>query len=179
MIEETTLPHNTEAENKIVATCVGETTGDNYNLISDLVTVDDFYTLRAKLLFRAIKSIHDSNKPIDDVAVMESVKAQGGWDELGGMVGFFAMIENVTTPLHLVECAKTVRNKSVLRKVIRASRIARERAESETADPDEIIGELEANLEATIRVSSNELDLSSATESIVTEGQKGDAGDGY
>jgi replicative DNA helicase len=170
MIEETpTLPHNAEAENKIVATCVSETTDDNYNLIADVVTVDDFYTLRGKLLFRAIKSIHDSNKPIDDVAVMESVKAQGGWDELGGMTGFMSILDNVTTSLHLVECAKTVREKSILRKVIRASRIARERAESETVDSVEIIGELESNLAATTRVSSNELDLSSATESIAQE----------
>lgn len=170
MIEEvTTLPHNTEAENRIVATCIQGVSGNNYDLISDIVTPDDFYTLRCKLMFNAIKSIQDLNKPLDEVAVMESIKAQGGWDEVGGMAGFMNILDNVTTPLHLMECAKTVREKSILRSLIRASRIAREQAESEKVDSDTIISSLESSLDATTRVASDELSLSSATESIADE----------
>jgi replicative DNA helicase len=168
MLDQTipTPPHNEEAEQKIVATCIEVGDSSHYDDISHLVSSEDFYSLRGKLLFGAIKSICDKNEPLNEVSVMEQIKSINATNEIGGMVGLFSIMDNVTTPLDLQYCAKTVAEKARLRNVIRSCRLAREVAEEESTPSNEIKAQLEADLNADIRVDVQDYNLLSATEAI-------------
>lgn len=162
-------PHNLEAEEKVIATCINSEDGSYYDGISHIVSPDDFFQLRHKILFGAVKSICDSNQPLNEVSAMEYIKSVNGTDEIGGVVGMMRLMDKVTSPLDFAFCAKTVAEKSKLRNVIRSCRLAREKAESEATGSDEIKAELESDLNADIRADTTELDLSTATDSISAE----------
>jgi replicative DNA helicase len=166
--EEIRVPHNEEAEQKIVATCINAGDSSCYDQISGLVSVDDFYTLRGRLLFSSIKHLCDTNKPITEVSVMEHLKSIRGMDEVGGMAGLLSVMDSATTELDLNYCARTVAEKSKLRNLIRSCKKAQEKAESETSTADDICLELESELDDD-RVDSEGLTLSSATDSIAEE----------
>tara|TARA_R110000772_G_scaffold51322_2_gene117859 strand:- start:8335 stop:9666 length:1332 start_codon:yes stop_codon:yes gene_type:complete len=169
MTNQTEAPHNEEAEEKIIATCMNYEDGSFYDDVSHVVAPDDFYTARGKLLFGAVKAICDRNEPLNLVTTLEQLKSVNGTDIVGGVIGLMSVMEKITTPLDFKFCAKTVAEKARLRNVIRSCRLAREKAEMEGTPSQEIRAELESDLNSDIRIDTNDLDLTSATECINTE----------
>ena len=162
------VPHNEEAELKVVATCIDAGDSRLYDEINSVIGVDDFFTLRAKLLYGSIKHLCDNNEPLTEVSVMEHLKSVRGVDEVGGMAGLLSVMDSTTTELDLKFCAKTVAEKSRLRNVIRSCRLAQEQAESETVQSNDIKSKLEADLEDD-KIDSDGLTLKEATESISSD----------
>ena len=82
-------PHSEDAEEKLIATCLVEGNSMVYDRVSQIVTDEDFYTLRCKLMFKSIGDLALSGEPIDEIALSERLKAIGGLDEAGGIAGIY------------------------------------------------------------------------------------------
>jgi len=82
-----TPPHNSEAEDKVIASCLLPGDTSVYDSVASIVSQDDFYTLRGRLLFGAITKLVSEDKPLDEISLQEALKPSGGLDEIGGISG--------------------------------------------------------------------------------------------
>ena len=160
------IPSNEEAERKVIATCIEVGDSTHYDSINQIVDASDFYVHTNKILFECIQKICSEEKPLNETSMMEQLKTVNGIDEIGGANGLMYIMDNVTTPLDFLYCAKTIAEKSNLRKIIRICRLARERAESESIESSDISLQIQSDLENKSKYSSEDLCLSSASEEI-------------
>ena len=179
MIEEAikVLPHNAEAEDKVIASCLypGDTTV--YDSVAAYVEADDFYTLRGRILFEAVSKLAAQDKPLDEISVQEVLKPNGGLDEVGGLAGLMSIMEGATTETQAVYYAKMIAEKSNLRKLIRECRMATEKAENEIEEYTDIRSKLEGGILEIDSKESKEVSISSSIDEILEDVRKIQAGE--
>ena len=139
-------PHNPDAEDKVIASCLLEGDTAIFDSISGIVKSDDFYTSRGRLVFDAISRLASEDKPLDEISLHEALKGTEGSDIVGGIPGILSLMDCATTEIQAVNCAKLVAEKSNLRSLIRHCRIAQEDAELESKDFKDIRSKLEGGI---------------------------------
>lgn len=159
------IPHNVEAEEKLIASCILPGDTSVLDSVSPIVSPEDFYTLRGKILYTAITRLAGDNKPLDEVSVCEALKGSNSLDEVGGMQGFMSLMDGATTESQAIYYANLVAEKSKLRSLIRDCRLAIENAESE----DVPFGEIRSKLEGSMLDIDSSADISDGIESAVDE----------
>jgi replicative DNA helicase len=162
-------PHNPEAEQRLLATCLRDGDTTVYDEVNPLLDSEDFFVFKNKLVYQAIGELCNKGKPLDEVSLHEHLKATGGADEVGGMAGIYAIMEGASTMSQAVFFAKTIVEKSRLRSLLRSCRIAAEQAENESPTYDEIRSTLEAEITAKPKLSINTAKISTSTEEIKKE----------
>src|SRR3990167_3833060 len=102
------LPHNLDAE----ASILGGVLLRNEVLINlESVEVDDFYDMRHKVIWQAIRNLEAASKPIDVVTLENEIDKQGKLDAIGG-VGFLGELTlRVPTADNVVAYAEIVTDK--------------------------------------------------------------------
>ena len=144
---DTELPNNLSAEQALIACCLLGDNSDAYDSISSLVRADDFYALRHQLAYQAIAYLAGSGEPIDEINLVERLKVNNCIDEVGGVVCVMALADGVETTASVRNYASIVKEKSNLRKMHRAYKLAAERAASEQLDSSEIQGQIDSELD--------------------------------
>jgi len=160
---DTELPNNLSAEQALIACCLLGDNSDAYDSISSLVQADDFYALRHQLAYQAIADLAGSGEPIDEINLVERLKVNNCIDEVGGVVGVMALADGAETTASVRNYASIVKEKSNLRKMHRAYKMAAERAASEQLDSSEIQGEVDTVLNL---CSSNQSDIEKISHSV-------------
>lgn len=143
MKTENPIPHNSDAEDKVIASCLLPGDTSIFDSISAIVTADDFYTPRGRIVFKAISKLAGEDKPLDEISLQEALKGSEDADIVGGVQGILSLMDCATTELQAIHCAKLVAEKSNLRSLIRQCRIAKEDAEMESKDFKDIRSALE------------------------------------
>ncbi len=135
-----TPPHSREAEEAVIGSILIDPSV--VNDVMEIVSSDDFYFPKNRLVFWAIEKLFDEGEPIDVISVAEKLKEEGKLEEVGGELEIAKYADVVPTSAHAEHYAKIVRDKSILRSLINAaSRIAE--TASEEGDVDEILDEAE------------------------------------
>lgn len=146
ILESNHLPHNVEAEEALLGTCITDDDTNTFDTISNIVRADDFYTHRCKLIFLAIQSLANAGKKVDEITLQEELKSQKSLDEAGGLQGILTLADRATTSLNAQQNARIIAEKSNLRRLIRECRLAIESAESESTEYKQIRSLLESNM---------------------------------
>jgi len=128
---DTELPHNLSAERALIACCLLGDNSDAYDRISGIVRPDDFYTLSHQLAYQSIAELSGAGEPIDEINLVERLKVNNSLDEVGGIAGVMALAGSADTPFQVLNYAGIVKEKSNLRRMHRAYRMAAERSASE------------------------------------------------
>lgn len=166
-------PHNSEAEQRLLATCIhdGIREGNTSLLddVSNIVEAEDFYVYKHKLLFECLQALANANKPLDEITIHEHLKAAGSVDEVGGAVGLYSLMEGPSTRSQALFFAHTLVEKARLRSLLRSCRVASEKAEKESPTYDEIRAELEAEITAKPKLGMNTAKISTSTEELKKE----------
>ncbi|MGQ3002504.1 MAG: replicative DNA helicase [Hydrogenophaga sp.] len=112
-------PHSLEAECAVL----GALMLDNgvWDRIGDLLTADDFYRNKHRLLFGAIASLVNANKPADAVTVFERLQSTGNAAEVGGLAYINELTQYLPSAANVRRYAEIVRERSVLRQLVAAS----------------------------------------------------------
>lgn len=139
-------PKNREAEEKLIACLCLAGDSSNYDSISSILSEDDFYYLRYKLLFRAVAHLSDTNKPIDEVSIMEYLKSIDCLEEVEGVSGIIETLGTASTAMQMKYYAELVLEKSHLRKLIRAYKQGAESASAEIANSQSIKADVEEQI---------------------------------
>lgn len=111
-------PHSLEAERSILGALFVDK--EAVIKVSDIVVADDFYHDIHGILYRSVMELYDRRMPIDVVTLTSYLEDRNLLDTIGG-VSFIAELstENFTSS-HVVQYALIVKEKSILRKLIKA-----------------------------------------------------------
>jgi len=115
-----TPPHSIEAEQSVL----GGLMLDNqaWERVSELLKqAEDFYHPAHRLIFSALQQLAIRNQPYDALTVSETLKVSNQFENAGGEAYLFELIHNTPSAANIQAYAEIVREKSVLRQLIKAS----------------------------------------------------------
>ncbi|MDD3145340.1 MAG: replicative DNA helicase [Candidatus Gracilibacteria bacterium] len=111
-------PHSIEAEQSVLGSILIDK--DCFISIGDLLKESDFYVESNACIFGVMFDLYKQNKPIDIITVKEKLDDKKLLDKIGGISYLAELTEIVPTTANVFEYAQIVKNKSVLRNLIRA-----------------------------------------------------------
>lgn len=109
-------PHSLEAEQSVL----GGLMLDNqaWEVIADLVNEKDFYRHDHALIFRAIATLTNDDKPYDVVTISDWLEQRNELDTIGGLAYLGILANDTPTAVNIKAYAEIVREYSVLRNLI-------------------------------------------------------------
>lgn len=110
-------PHSLEAEQSVLWSLLIDK--DWFLTISDILTHEDFYDENNLIIFEIMFNLYKLNKPIDLITVKDKLADKKILDKIGWMTYLSELTEIVPTTANIYQYATTVKNKSVLRRLIR------------------------------------------------------------
>ena len=114
--QEQIRPHSVESEESVLGSCLIDHEG--VGRIADSLTPEDFYSQRNRLVYIAIRRLHERGGPIDQVSVAhelgDDLEAVGGAAYLAGLVA------TTPTSVHVRHYADTVTRTASQRRLIKA-----------------------------------------------------------
>ena len=112
-------PQNLEAEASLLGALLIDT--DAIVKIADMVSTNDFYDERHAHIYQAIKNLYDNHKPIDILTLTNELRSSKQLDNVGGAAYLTQLTNFVPTAAHVEQYAEIVAQKSLRRRLIRAS----------------------------------------------------------
>lgn len=119
LLNDRTPPQNIEAEQAVL----GAILLDSEALIStsERLLPDDFYRAAHQKIFEAMLKIASRNEPLDVITLTSELANQGVLEEVGGVSYLNDMLASVPTASNVEYYAKSVEEKSTLRRLIRTA----------------------------------------------------------
>ena len=116
-ITERDLPFNMEAEQAILGSALidGESVGE----AAQVLKPDDFYFSANKFIFEAVMDLFNANQAIDFVTISEQLKVNNKLDAVGGIDYLKKLSVSVPTTQNVKYYSDIIREKSILRMLIR------------------------------------------------------------
>ncbi len=87
----------------------------------ELLKTTDFYKEGHRIIFGAMLALFERNEPVDLLTLAEELRRQGRLDEVGGPATLASLVEEAATAAHVTSYAQIVREKSLLRDLIRTA----------------------------------------------------------
>lgn len=112
-------PHNLEAEASLLGAILIDS--DALVKIADTIHAHDFYDQRHLRIYEAINQLYEKRSPIDVLTLADQLKNNGALDLVGGAVYLTELTNFVPTASHVEQYAALVSQKSVRRRLIKAS----------------------------------------------------------
>jgi replicative DNA helicase len=112
-------PQNLEAEQSVL----GSILVDNSALISALelhIRHDDFYKESHRKIFNAMTELFEKNEPIDIITITEHLKRKNDLEAVGGPQYFTSLVTMVPTSANIKFHSRIVREKAMLRSLLRS-----------------------------------------------------------
>ena len=134
-------PQNLEAE----ASILGGVLLDNeaINAVIELVNPDDLYRESHRKVYRAMVDLWDRNEPVDVITLSDHLKARGELEDVGGSAYLAELASQVPTAANIAYYARIVREKAILRHLIRTSTDIAARGLEERGDVDTFLDDAE------------------------------------
>ncbi|MDJ0880876.1 MAG: replicative DNA helicase [Gammaproteobacteria bacterium] len=109
-------PHSMEAEQSVL----GGLMLDNqaWEIVADLVNEKDFYRHDHALIFRAIATLSEEDKPYDVVTISDWLEQRSELETIGGLAYLGILANDTPTAVNIKAYAEIVREYSVLRNLI-------------------------------------------------------------
>jgi len=112
-------PHNIEAEQAVLGCMLLDS--DVIPTITELIRSEDFYRDDHREICEAILDLTEKAGPVDIITVSEQLQLRGTLDAAGGLEYLTNITDAVPTTANARHYAKIVEEKSLLRKLIKAS----------------------------------------------------------
>ncbi len=110
-------PHSLEAEQAVLGGLMLDE--QSWDRVSDRISEDDFYRRDHRQIFRAIRLLVDEGKPRDALTVSETLMCLGELEDAGGLAYLGELVRNTPSAVNIAAYGDIVRERSVLRQLIR------------------------------------------------------------
>ncbi|PIZ71543.1 replicative DNA helicase [Candidatus Peregrinibacteria bacterium CG_4_10_14_0_2_um_filter_43_11] len=114
-------PHSKEAEQSVIGSILIDK--DAIIKIIDLIAIDDFYYDIHKMIFEAMADLYNRHDPIDLLTLANLLEERKQIEVVGGPAYLAELTSVVPTATHVFQYAQIVKNKSILRKMIKAGNV--------------------------------------------------------
>ncbi|MEQ3696532.1 MAG: replicative DNA helicase [Pseudomonadales bacterium] len=119
LTERPSLPHSEEAEVAVIGGLMIE--NGHLDNVMEVVTEDDFFIDRHRLIFSAMQSLHERSQPFDVITLSESLDARDELGRAGGLVYLSEMAESTPSTSNIMAYANIVRERATVRQLITAA----------------------------------------------------------
>jgi replicative DNA helicase len=137
------LPHNIEAEASILG---GIILRNDVLSNLDVLEVEDFYDMKHKIVFGAIRALEAAAKPIDVVTLENEIEKQGKLEAIGGIAFLGELALRVPTADNVHAYAEIVQDKNQARKLMLASSEIAEKGYEDNLEVRDYLDEAEAKI---------------------------------
>lgn len=137
-------PQNLDAETSLLGAILIDS--DAIVKIADLIIPSDFYDYKNGLIYEAIRQLYERHSPIDVLTVADQLRANGNLESVGGAAVLTNLTNYVPTASHVEQYAQLVNQKSLRRRLIKASQDIASLGFDETKSLQELIENAEAKL---------------------------------
>ena len=112
-------PHSIEGESSVLGGLLLDNSA--WDRVGDLLTDEDFYRYEHRLIYAAVGALINASKPADVITVYEHLQNQGKAEEVGGLSYLNSLAQYVPSAGNVRRYAEIVRERSILRKLVKAS----------------------------------------------------------
>ncbi|MTI70300.1 MAG: replicative DNA helicase [Firmicutes bacterium] len=112
-------PHNLEAEQSVLGSMVLDK--DAIITATEIIAPEDFYKEANKEIYESILSLYNRNEPVDLITLSEELKKRDTLEAIGGVSYLANLSEGVSTTANAKYYCEIVEEKSILRRLIKAS----------------------------------------------------------
>ena len=112
-------PHSIEGESSVLGGLLLDNSA--WDRVGDLLSYQDFYRHEHQLIYSAVETLINASKPADIITVYEHLQNLGKADEVGGLSYLNALAQYVPSAANIRRYAEIVRERSILRKLVKAS----------------------------------------------------------
>lgn len=114
-------PHSLEVERSTLGSLLIDK--EAVSKVADLLTADDFYHESHGAIYQAIFDLYDKRAPIDLLTVTNLLEERKQLEQIGGASYLANLTNEVPTATHVFQYAMIVKQKSTLRRLIKAGSI--------------------------------------------------------
>lgn len=137
-------PQNLDVEASLLGSLLIDS--DAFIKIGDLISADDFYDEKHRMIFTAMRTLHERRRSIDILTLSEQLKNDSRLDLIGGASYLTELTNTVPTAAHLEQYAEIVAEKAIRRRLINASQDIANVSFDENKSLQELIEEAETRL---------------------------------
>lgn len=138
-------PQNIDAEQSVLGALMIDK--DAIIHVADIIKPNDFYQPSHEKIYDAILRLYNKNHPIDTLSVKNQLKELNILNEVGGSEYLTQLVEIVPSSAHIAHYAKIVKEKKILRDLMKISKELGEMAiEKQGEDIETILDEAEQKI---------------------------------
>jgi len=137
-------PQNIEAEQSVLGSLMLDK--DAIIRVADILRIGDFYRGVHNIIYEAIIGLYQKGEPIDLLSVSNRLEELKKMEEIGGISYLTELINTVPTSAHVINYAKIVHRKKVLRDLISASYEIAQLGYDETLDTENLLDQAEQKI---------------------------------
>ena len=138
------LPHSLEAERAVL----GAILLDNrlYDQAAELLTDSDFHSEAHRRIFIRMEELSSSARAIDSVTLREALQKENDLEVVGGAAYIASLVDGVPRISNLVQYARIVKEKSILRRLIHSTNEILLRSYAAEDDPLALLEQAEQSI---------------------------------
>ena len=121
------MPHSLEAEAGLLACCIVDGMDVIARCFEQKLATDAFYSPAHRVIFEGLLALYEKNAPVDIIILCEELKNRGQLDAVGGAAFVNELTNRIATTAHAGHFIEIVREKHLLRRLIRTATGAVER----------------------------------------------------
>ncbi len=137
-------PQNPEAEQSVLGSILIDK--NSILKVADILTPKDFYSPAHEIIFENIIELYEKRQPIDILSLTNKLKEKDLLKDIGGPSYLAELTNQVATASHVDHFATIVKEKKVLRDLIRASAEITEDAFEPTKEVEELLDTIEQKI---------------------------------
>ena len=137
-------PHDIDAEQAVIGSML--TDKDAVVDSIEILKPDDFYRQDNKTIYEAILNLYNRAEPIDIITVKSELTSLGKLEAVGGLEYIAVLPDKVPTTANVEKYIKIVEEKSILRRLIKASNELIDLGYAESEEVDSIIDQAEKKI---------------------------------
>ncbi len=111
-------PQNLEAEMALLGSILVDR--EIMGAVGEIILSEDFYAHIHGTIYAALKHLYDRGEPVDKITVAEELRRRDHLEKVGGISYLSSLMDTVQTAASAAYYAKIVREKAILRGLIRA-----------------------------------------------------------
>ncbi|TAL28604.1 MAG: replicative DNA helicase [Nitrospirae bacterium] len=134
-------PQNIEAEQSILGAIMLE--NDAFPKVIESISREDFYKEAHRKIYDAMVELFEKSEPIDLITIAEELKKRNEIDAVGGESYLSALASQVPTAANIRYHAKIIREKALLRALIKSASEIAGKVYEENLDADELVDQAE------------------------------------
>ena len=112
-------PHSVESEQSILGSILLDK--EAIITVTETIQPEDFYKEAHKIIYECMVKLNNKNEPIDLITLTEELRKQGHLEDVGGISYITSLSTIVPTTSNVKYYSDIVKEKSVLRKLIKVS----------------------------------------------------------